>query len=633
MKQPYRQLRGYSLDPTFSTRLDTEGINEITYQVRWEENLKKGPIGDYFEVIDFDPASNCFYDPVHLDAPDVLRQSGITPSEGNPKFHQQFVYTIAMKTLEHFEHSLGRKIIWPPRQYVKERKGDTEWEYVWEYVDKLRIHPHALRDANAYYDPEKKAVLFGYFEAAQNVGGINFPGGVIFTALSPDIIAHEMTHAILDSIHPRFIENTNPDVPAFHEGFADIVALLQRFTIPSLVEHQIAQTRGNLEEFSFLGELATQFGNALDGNRGALRGAIGKMEKGKWKRYKPNPEDYRTIYEPHDRGAILVAAVFDAFIRLYNNTTADLLRIATNGSGVLQAGAIHPDLVKRLAQEACELAERLLHVCIRALDYCPPHDITFGDFLRALITADLDSSNKDVKGYKVALIEAFRSWGIYPERVNTLSVDSLQWSKPVTMTDEDKRSWRIIATTLRDDIRLIVDNSYASANNREKIHEQSLKVQAKLHGLLMSKREGANWSSLLEQLGLTDRVLSFEYEGQTVTTHEVPDLEVHRVRPVFRVGRDGKINDQVLITLTQTMRFSQDSLDGLVFRGGCTILLNMSQDCDVEYVISKNVNSQYRFQQQMDYQLGKTASYTALNKSLYDDDGGGDINFAHLHFH
>jgi len=40
-KPTIRLLRGYSLDPGFSTRLDTAAINEITYQVKWEK-LKEG---------------------------------------------------------------------------------------------------------------------------------------------------------------------------------------------------------------------------------------------------------------------------------------------------------------------------------------------------------------------------------------------------------------------------------------------------------------------------------------------------------------------------------------------------------------------------------------------------------------
>jgi len=634
MKQSVRQLRGYSLDPGFSTRLDTAGINEITYQIRWED-VREGPVGDYFEVIDIDPASNCFYDPVDLNGENVLAQNGLDPSEGNPKFHQQFVYTIAMKTLEHFEQSLGRKVIWSPKHNIKtvSKTDDSAG-----YVDKIRLYPHALRDANAYYDPEKKAILFGYFEAAAQVQGTNFPGGVIFTCLSPDIIAHEVTHAILDSIHPRFIENTNPDVPAFHEGFADIVALLQRFTIPQLVEHQIAQTRGRLEEFSFLGELATQFGSALQGSRGALRGAIGAADdKGVWRKHTPNPDDYKTVFEPHARGAILVATVYDAFIRLYNSTTADLLRIATNGTGILQPGAIHPDLVRRLAATACELAERLLHICICALDYCPPHDITFGDYLRALITADIDSSPKDTSGYRLALIEAFRSWGIFPDCVNTLSVESLKWMKRGNLTAREQKALNYLARFLKSNVRDIADISTLETNNRKEIYKRSRQVQRDLHRQLIEERQDSflpkHWSAFLKKLGLTDQTKDFQYGDEIITTEKIPLLEVHKVRPVYRVGREGKLVEQVLVTITQTFRIENGDLKGAKFRGGCTLILNMSKDYDVEYIIHKSITSDHRFKEQMDYQNGKTASFIAFNDSMYSEGSIDTINFEHLHLH
>ena len=637
MKSTHRLLRGYSLDPAFSTMLATAGINEITYRVRWESSIRPGPRGDYFEVIDCDPASKCFYDPVDLNEENILALNGLDPSESNPAFHQQFVYTIAMITLEHFEQSLGRKINWSPRPYDPKRSKKSD--PTTDYVEKLRIYPHAFRDANAYYDPVKKAILFGYFESAAIPQGVNFPGGVIFTCLSPDIIAHEVTHALLDSIHPRFIENTNPDVPAFHEGFADIVALLQRFTITGLVEHQIAQTRGKLEEYSFLGELATQFGNALQGNRGALRGAIGKVDKkGKWQRYVPDPHDYNTIFEPHARGAILVATIFEAFIRLYNSTTADLLRIATDGTGVLQPGAIHPDLVRRLATAACEIAERLLHICIRALDYCPPHDITFGDYLRALITADLDSSPDDKNGYRLALIEAFRSWGIFPDRVTTLSVESLQWTKPDIFTRAEHSVLTYIARFLKNKVREIVDISNRDINNRKEIYKLSNQVQRLFQTLLMDNKDkrfpARQWSSFLKKIGLANEVQTFRYADEIITTEKVPPLEVHKVRPAYRVGREGKFMEQVIVTLTQTFSIKNGALKGATFRGGATLILNMSNDYDVEYIIYKNITSKHRFSNQMDYQQGNTASYIALDDSIYaGDEGFKPINFAHLHFH
>ena len=47
-------------------------------------------------------------------------------------------------------------------------------------------------------------------------------------------------------------------------------------------------------------------------------------------------------------------------------------------------------------------------MCIRALDYCPPVNLEFGDYLRAIITADRDLIRDDNSGYRVAFIDAFR---------------------------------------------------------------------------------------------------------------------------------------------------------------------------------------------------------------------------------
>ena len=45
----------------------------------------------------------------------------------------------------------------------------------------------------------------------------------------------------------------------------------------------------------------------------------------------------------------------------------------------------------------------ILSICIRALDYCPPVDVTFGEYLRAMITADCDLLDEDDKNYRFAV--------------------------------------------------------------------------------------------------------------------------------------------------------------------------------------------------------------------------------------
>ena len=97
-------------------------------------------------------------------------------------------------------------------------------------------------------------------------------------------------------------------------------------------------------------------------------------------------------------------------------------------------------------------------MCIRALDYCPPVDITFGEYLRAIISADYDLVEDDRLKYRVAFVEAFRRRGIYPPDVRTMSVDSLIWrtpendehaSTPANSSPCSSYSWRGTAVRLR----------------------------------------------------------------------------------------------------------------------------------------------------------------------------------------
>ena len=414
-----RRLRIFSFDPALAARYDLAGMAGVTIEIPWENDLKPGPVGEWVEVIDIDPGSNAAYAPVDLNTPALLATDGLAPSESDPRFHQQMCYAVAMKTIEHFERALGRKALWSPHR----RQDGTR--VAKNYVPRLRIYPHALRQQNAFYSPQKKALLLGYFSSTVN-DGRNTAGTTVFTCLSHDIIAHETTHALLDGVHPSFNEPVNEDVLAFHEAFADIVALFQHFSYPGVLRDQIARTRGNLARQSVLGQLAQQF--ALASGRGdALRSYLGKEEKGTWTPIKPDPTALQAASEPHERGAVLVAAVFRAFTKVYEARTRDLFRIASEGTGVLREGDIHPDLVDRLAEEAQRAADRALQMCIRAIDYCPPVGITFGAYLRAIVTADHDMNPLDRQNWRLAFIESFREWGIAPRGTRSMAEDSLLW--------------------------------------------------------------------------------------------------------------------------------------------------------------------------------------------------------------
>jgi hypothetical protein len=569
-------LRSYAFDPELSTRLETARINEAVLEVPWEKDLQPGPSGEYLEVIDHDPASGCFYAPVDLNELSLLASGGLAPSEGNPKFHQQMVYAVAMRTIHNFELALGRKALWSPRMRGKDDR---------EYVQKLRIYPHALRERNAYYQPEMKALLFGYFPAIATDPGQQYPGGMIFTCLSHDIVAHETTHALLDGMHRNFIQPDNIDQLAFHEAFADIVALFQHFSMPEVLRHQISKTRGDLRARNVLGELAQQFGQA-SGMRGALRSAIGQTDPdtGQWSPLEPDPALYLTETEPHARGSLLVAAVFDAFLSIYETRIADLLRLATSGTGILPSGAIHPDLVGRLSDEAAKVAGHVLTMCVRALDYCPPVDLTFGDYLRALITADYDILPDDSRGYRVAFVEAFRRRGIYPRDLRSLSIDALRW-RPAS-DDKSENLLRPVFSRLRD-----FSNRFFNIDSRREMFERSREWRQRVH---------ADLTALFQQLEKPDRHRAMAALGLDLTTGR-EHFEVHALRISNKQGPDvTPVRPQILLTLVQDRRVPSAPDGGgqpLRFNGGCTIIAD-KRTAKVKYYISKNILSAGRLARQ-----------------------------------
>lgn len=616
----YRRLRAYALDPGASTAMDTALINEVTLRVRWEDNLKAGPIGEYLEVIDHDPASGCFYTPVDLSDPFLLAQDGLPPSEGNPQFHQQMVYAVAMTTIANFERALGRRAFWSRRPGLP-HEG---------FVEKLRIYPHAMRQPNAFYSPEKRALLFGYFPAEPADPAALLPGGTVFTCLSHDIVAHETTHALIDGMHRRFIEPTHPDVLAFHEAIADIVALFQHFSYADVVKHQIARKRGDLASQSLLGELAQEFGRAT-GRRGALRSALGgyiDKDKHDWRPKEPDPGDYDTVFEPHDRGAILVAAVFDAFLSIYRARVADLFRLATGGTGVLPAGAIHPDLVQRLSDEAAKSAKHVLNICIRALDYCAPVDLTFGEYLRAIITADVDLVPNDDRNYRVAFIEAFRRRGIYPRDVRSLSVDSLRW-QPVSNQSESREHFERIGQHLQT----FVQQTIGVRRERYQVFEHERLICDKVADAIRLQSPQL-MDSFEETTGLALRPNSIPElrSGESA----VPDFEVQSARPARRAGPDGDSVQQLVITITQERpllihpKGPRTKDNTFVFRGGCTVILDLDT-LELKYAIRKRITSDNRIDRQRTFLQGSVGA--SLHATYFTDplrEPGGEP-FAFLH--
>jgi hypothetical protein len=566
-----RPLKVFAFDPSLGRQYG----NVMTVGVD-QEDLKAGPRGRLLEVIDYDVSNDCYYPPVDLDARKVLLQGGLTPSENDPQFHQQMVYAVASRTIEHFELALGRKVRWS-----RKRKGSTR-----DRGRPLRIFPHAMQDANAYYDPRQHALLFGYFAASEKEAGSSLPGQTVYTCLSHDIIAHETTHALIHDIRSHFMEATGEDTLAFHEAFADIVALFQHFTFKDALLDHIQRTGGVLYRAltptvatrgatpaigaeepgkNMLVGLAQQFGEAM-GMRAALRSALGSPR---------DSQELGRLFEPHQRGAILVAAVFDAFFSAYSRRMADLLRIARPG-GMGQTAELGLELADRLAGEAAKTAGHFLNMCVRALDYCPPVDITFGDFLRAVITADMDLVSDDDRGYRQDLIDAFRARGIRPGEALSYSEEALRWDAPPQAS-----RGKMKCAGLRFDVMHETSPAELTANAR-----------------------------LLHAFG--------ERYGVPFHLKKGRKIEVASFHPVARVSPDGQLKFQVVAELLQQEEeplYPERRKPTFVHRGGITLVLN-GEDGSVRYAIYKRLASKSRKKAQQEF----WHRWRATSADAYHDD-------------
>lgn len=572
-----RPLKVYAFDPAQGRMLG----NEMSIEVRYEE-LDKGPVvkargPDAIAIADYDGTNKVWYRPIDLDDPRILISGGLSPSEADPRFHQQMVYAVVTETIQHFEAALGRKIHWRRQERTEQHAGQNTYDGgLPGDIYTLNIYPHAMAAENAFYSPKAHGILFGYFRASKQNPGRNLPGQTVFTCLSHDVVVHETTHAIIDGIRPYFTEYTNPDVPALHEGFADIVALFRHFTHKEALLDTIQRTGGAIYQYHLQPEammpaergkpdiaaqlqpwnplilLAQQFGEATGRGRG-LRSALGT---------KPNSDDIRKLTEPHARGSILVAAVFDAFFSIYVRRTADLFRIYRSGGGRIDAD-IPSSLAERLAREAAHTAEDFFQVCVRALDYCPPVDITYGDFLRALITTERDLRPVDETGMCDALMQAFRLRGIWPESASFFSEQSIAW--PIVQEGA---------------LEPIVDLDFGDANGLSR--DQKTAVAAVL-------KKYANTPSNKEKLGFDPAL----------------DVSVPSFHPVFRIDRDGSLRTDMVVQMVQRrdVPFGQegDGLGRFPLRGGVTLLIskasldpwgNASADATIRYAIGKHLHGE-----------------------------------------
>lgn len=322
-----------------------------------EEHYLDGPVTERVAVVDLDPTTEALEPGAVFEPPSGRRTFGRYRVDrltvASPHFVQVSVFGTVMRTIYLYEErdTLGRKVAWGfdgPQLLVVPRAG---WL------------------ANAYYERRSRSLQFFSFRAR---------GRLVHTSLSRDIVAHETAHALIDGIDPDLYDALDPQGLALHEGVADLTAVLIAFRSPRLRTAVLERTGGSIEQSTSFSSIGEQFGRAIDpaGHAGWLRNLLDDS------RLDPHG-DPALEPEPHALSQVLTGALYRFLVALHD----DYKR--------LLAARRHETPLAVSGRALWAASEQFKRMILRGLDYLPPGEITFADYMRAILAADQASFADD----------------------------------------------------------------------------------------------------------------------------------------------------------------------------------------------------------------------------------------------
>jgi len=219
-------------------------------------------------------------------------------------------------------------------------------------------------------------------------------------------------------------------------------------------------------------------------------------------------------------------------------------------------------------------------MCIRAFDYLPPVDVTFGDYLRALVTADFEINPADDWNQRAALIEGFRKRGIVPVGVTSLAEESLRW--PAAEGIDPFRDQ--LATLLPRLLKIEADRFTQRSSDRTDLRS------ARQH--FESIEELDENSPTADTVYNDLRIALVEYaqrncEALFLSPKFKDKIYVSGFNAVFRTAPNGRLLIELVAQFVQTDPVGQTDalLGGIPVKGGTTIIVGV--DGKVRYAIAK----------------------------------------------
>jgi hypothetical protein len=189
-------------------------------------------------------------------------------------------------------------------------------------------------DLNAYYD--RAGLSFFHREVS---------GFTVYSGESPDVLCHELGHAVLDAIRPELWDTSTAETAAFHESFGDISAILSNLQLESVRRSVLHETMGRLYHSSRLSRLAEQLGWALRQlapdatDKDCLRNAVNSFFYRDPDTLPPMAPASSLSSEPHSFSRVFTSAFFEGLAGMLaaGSTEAQLQQASIDAATLLIA--------------------------------------------------------------------------------------------------------------------------------------------------------------------------------------------------------------------------------------------------------------------------------------------------------
>jgi hypothetical protein len=245
------------------------------------------------------------------------------------------------------------------RDVVHEVDPDGDWYQ--QSGSPLSVDLVHGNDLNAYYDRER----LSFFRASVS-------GRTVYSGESPDVLAHELGHAVLDAIRPALWDVLGVEFAAFHEAFGDISSICSALQLASLRRAAIEETRPNFYRSSRVSRLAEQLGWAIRQVRtdstepDCLRNAVNSLYYQSPHKLPPEAPSSTLSSESHSFSRVFTGAFFATManmLELDPQPSADALLDVTHDLALVlviaaKEASIVPDFYSEIALRMLDADQR-----------------------------------------------------------------------------------------------------------------------------------------------------------------------------------------------------------------------------------------------------------------------------------